>query len=63
MRRGLTEGAHQVERLRRVGIDEAVALVCPPGDPLASAPGSLGGIPDSELERRLVAVGARAPTG
>ena len=62
MRRGLTEGTHQVERLRRVGIDEAVALVCPPADPLASAPRSLGGIPDSELDRRLVAVGARAPT-
>ena len=62
MRRRLTDGTHQTERLRRVGIDEALGLLCSAGDPLASAPWSLGGMPDSELERRLVAVGAGAAT-
>ncbi len=63
MRRGLADGTHLIEHLRRVEIDEAVGLVCSPGDSLACAPWGLGGMPDSELEQRLVAVGANAATG
>jgi len=63
MRRGLADGTHLIEHLRRVEIDEAVGLVCSPGDSLACAPWGLGGMPDSELEQRLVTVGTNAATG